>query len=330
MVQDILIIQTAFLGDVVLALPLTQVIREAHPDARIHFLVRKGAENLLSGHPAINLVHVWDKSRKYRSWWSVYRSLSKYSFSAIYNLHRHASSGLLTCLLTAEYKTGFDKNPFAKCYDLSVPHCIQYSDQEIFEHEVQRNLSLFVVNPPTVRPALYFDTSEERKVASYRPEGEYVVICPASVWYTKQFPVNRWRELITALPEQITICLCGGPGDRALLDSCMVKGRNILNLGGKLSLKETALLMRDARRVYANDSAPLHLASAVNAPVTAFFLSTSPAFGFGPLSDDREILEVKNLDCRPCGLHGHRECPRGHFRCAQDIHFSDKCLLKNI
>ncbi len=82
-----------------------------------------------------------------------------------------------------------------------------------------------------------------------------------------------------------------------------------------MKLMETAALFSKAHRVFVNDSGPLHIASAMNSPVTAFFCSTTPEFGFGPLSDKSEVVEVKNLECRPCGLHGHKICPKGHFNC---------------
>jgi heptosyltransferase-2 len=77
--------------------------------------------------------------------------------------------------------------------------------------------------------------------------------------------------------------------------------------------------MKYAKMNYVNDSAPLHLASSVNAPVTAFFCSTVPAFGFGPLSDQSKVIEVKELYCKPCGLHGYKSCPEGHFKCGLEI-----------
>jgi heptosyltransferase-2 len=71
---------------------------------------------------------------------------------------------------------------------------------------------------------------------------------------------------------------------------------------------------------YVNDSAPMHFASAVNAPVTAIYCSTIPAFGYGPLSDNSNIVEThEQLSCRPCGLHGYKACPQGHFKCAFGI-----------
>ena len=82
-------------------------------------------------------------------------------------------------------------------------------------------------------------------------------------------------------------------------------------------MSRNSALMKDAQRNYVNDSGPLHISSAMNAPVTAFFLSTVPAFGFGPLSDDSQILDVGELYCRPCGLHGFKTCPEGHFKCSE-------------
>ena len=75
---------------------------------------------------------------------------------------------------------------------------------------------------------------------------------------------------------------------------------------------------------YVNDSAPMHIASAMNAPVTAIYCSTIKEFGFGPLSDVSYVIEEKqNIACRPCGLHGHKACPLGHFQCAMDIQPKD-------
>jgi heptosyltransferase-2 len=80
---------------------------------------------------------------------------------------------------------------------------------------------------------------------------------------------------------------------------------------------------------YVNDSAPMHFASAVNAPVTAVYCSTVPGFGFGPLSDNRHLVETPEpLDCRPCGLHGYKACPLGHFNCAHKI--QDQQLLQTL
>ena len=91
-------------------------------------------------------------------------------------------------------------------------------------------------------------------------------------------------------------------------------------MAGKLNLLESAYLISKATMTYVNDSAPLHLASAMNSPVTAFFCSTIPDFGFGPLSDQNCVIQIdKDLECRPCGLHGKKTCPKSHFDCGMKI-----------
>jgi heptosyltransferase-2 len=98
------------------------------------------------------------------------------------------------------------------------------------------------------------------------------------------------------------------------------KSESCLNLAGKLSFLDSAALMRDAQMNYVNDSAPLHIASSVNAPVCAVFCSTVTTFGFGPLSSHSVVVETsQKFDCRPCGLHGYNSCPKKHFACATSI-----------
>ena len=147
-------------------------------------------------------------------------------------------------------------------------------------------------------------------------------MAPSSVWFTKQLPKDKWIELCNLIPKEVIIYLLGGSSDVILCEEIKQKSEhiNIKILAGTLSLLESCELMKHAKMNYVNDSGPLHLASAVNAPTTAFFCSTVPAFGFTPLSDISYINESKeNLYCRPCGLHGYRSCPEGHFKCAHTI-----------
>lgn len=149
-------------------------------------------------------------------------------------------------------------------------------------------------------------------------------MAPASVWFTKQLGEDKWIDLSNKVSKDTTIYLLGAPGDAELCERIKSKSENkkIQILAGKLSLLQSCALMKDAKMNYVNDSAPLHLASSVNANVTAFFCSTVPSFGFGPLSDNSKVIEVKNLDCRPCGLHGYKACPKGHFNCSNLIDVS--------
>jgi heptosyltransferase-2 len=147
-----------------------------------------------------------------------------------------------------------------------------------------------------------------------------VCIAPASVWSTKQWPEHKWIELVKALPADQQVFIIGAPGDSPLAQRIIAASGRGVDLTRDLRLLESAALMESAVMNYVNDSAPLHIASAMKAPVTAVFCSTVPAFGFGPLRENGRVVETaEKLDCRPCGLHGHKACPKGHFRCAEGI-----------
>ena len=316
--QKILIIQTAFIGDVILATPLIGNLKTQFPDAKIDFLVKNGNQSLLRNEPNINEILVFDKKKKVASLLELLKKIRANKYDLVINLHRFASSGILTFLSGAKQKLGFKKNPFSFAYTQSFPHEIGNG-----KHEVDRNLELIkhLTSNVNRQPKLYPSSEDFEVIKTYQTEN-YYCLAPASVWFTKQAPKEIWLKLIAKLSaENSTIYLLGGPDDKELCEEIKAKtnAEKVINLAGKLSLMQSAALMKNAKRNFVNDSGPLHLASAMNAPVTAFFCSTTPLFGFGPLSDDSEIIEVKNLSCRPCGLHGHKECPMGNFRCGNEL-----------
>ncbi len=316
--ERILVIQTAFLGDVILASPIWENLHRQYPQAQIDVVVKKGNESLLAAHPFLNQVFIFDKSQKVKNLWSLAKTLRAQQYDLIINLQRFASSGILTILARGKESRGFEKNPLSFLFSKRFKH-----EMKPNWHEVDRNLQLIadLVASPTRRPQLYPTQEDHTKVRNYQ-EVSYHCLAPTSVWFTKQAPQEIWLTLIDKLSTtNAGIYLLGAPSDRAYLDEIVQKTRSsqVINLAGKLTLLQSAALMACAKHNYVNDSGPLHLASATNAPVSAFFCSTVPEFGFGPLSDESEIIEVKDLDCRPCGLHGHKSCPKGHFKCGNSL-----------
>lgn len=318
-----LVIQTAFIGDVVLATPVVEKLRRFYPDADIDFLVRQGNEKLLAGHPHLRKVLVWEKKKhKYASLFHLRQIIRKERYDWVINCQRFAASGFLTAFSGAGHTAGFDKNPFSLFFETKTTHRIGDG-----RHEVSRNLDLIrhLTDDSFERPRLYpaaADFARAVEIAGGRP---YFCIAPTSVWFTKQFPGHKWVELIKALPQGHSIFLLGAPTDVAACKAIaeQVARSEVSNIAGQLSFLESAALMHGAVRNFVNDSAPLHFASAVNARVTAIFCSTIPAFGFTPLSDDNLVAETPlNLSCRPCGLHGFKACPKGHFACAESIDIS--------
>lgn len=319
--KKILIIQTAFIGDVILATSLIESIKQALPDVVIDFVLRKGNESLLEGNPHVRRCIVWNKKEgKYKSLFSVSAEIRKETYDWVINLQRFASSGFLTWRSRAAIKSGFKNNPLSFFYTEKTAHVIGNG-----KHETERNFELIHKRLPSAilqKPKLYPTAKDYDAVAALALQSPYVVMAPSSVWFTKQLPEDKWVELIQKTGADKHIYLVGAPADYELLNRIQEKAQvvAVTNLAGKLSLTASAVLMKAAQMNYVNDSAPLHLASAVNAPVTAFFCSTVPAFGFGPLSEQSRVVEVaEKLDCRPCGLHGYKACPLGHFKCGNLI-----------
>ena len=323
--MKILVIQTAFLGDVIIATAILEKLHQFYPDAKIDFVLRKGNEQVLEGHPFVRNVFIWNKKeKKYSSLISLIKKIRTEKYNYIINLQRFAASGLITALGGANHTIGFNKNPLSFFFEKKFPHIITADGTQ---HETDRNQQLIaaLTDEHKALPRLYPLQADYQKTAAFKSQS-YICIAPASVWFTKQFPVEKWQELIAKIISTTNhyIYLLGSPADKELC-SRLAEGslQRIKNLAGEFTILQTAAVMKDAVMNYVNDSAPMHIASSMNAPVTTIYNSTVPGFGFGPLSDKSFIIETKvELTCRPCGLHGYAKCPLGHFRCATTIQMS--------
>lgn len=325
-----LLIQTAFIGDVILATALLEQLHQLRPNAVLDVVVRRGNEGLLTGHPFVKEVLSWDKKggalAKYRNLWQLWRTIRPRRYDLVLNLQRFGATGLLTALSGATTTVGYAKNPFSRFFTHRVVH--RFAPDV---HEIDRNAGLLhplfgTGSKARTRPKLYPAQADYDAVRPYRTE-PYVCIAPTSVWFTKQYPAQRWAELIRRLPAKTNVYLLGAPADASACETILTESGNtagVVNLAGKLSLLQSAALQQGALMNYVNDSAPLHLCSAMNAPTTAVFCSTVPELGFGPLSDQSRIVRTpEELPCIPCNLHGRPACPLGHFRCAWSIEVGD-------
>jgi heptosyltransferase II len=332
-VQKFLVIQTAFIGDVVLATAIIEKLHTSFPDAQIDFLLRKGNESLLAGHPFVHETLVWDKRRqKLRNLWRLLWRIRRTQYDTLINVQRFAATGLLTIFSGAKQTIGFDKNPLSRFFTKRIPHVVGA------RHEIDRNQELIkdLTGPIPAKPRLYPSAADKEAIARY-PQQPYITISPASVWFTKQYPAEKWIGFLQKCPSFYNVFLLGAASDHTLCETIRQTATgattssrpNIINLAGQLSFLQSAALQKGASMNYANDSAPMHFASAMNAPITAIYCSTIPGFGFGPLSDDSHLVEIlQPLDCRPCGLHGYKACPLGHFKCAREI--ADEQLLDSL
>ncbi|MCC6754226.1 MAG: glycosyltransferase family 9 protein [Saprospiraceae bacterium] len=330
----VLFIQTAFLGDVILATGLVERWKQAFPDDEVDFLLRRGNEGVLAGNPHLRKVLVWNKQRgKFPGLIRIIREVRRQRYDQVFNLQRFAATGWIAVLSGAHHTVGFKKNPLSFFFSEAVEHVIGGADGL---HEVERNHRLIQsqVGVQFGLPKLY-PSDPAQLTASLGFSGPYITVSPASVWFTKQLPAVQWVQMLAHLPNGLAIVILGSASDRLLGERIRSElqqlrdGQPFYNLCGQLGIGPSAAVMQRAVMNYANDSAPLHMASAVNAPVSAVFCSTVPSFGFGPLSERSFVVQTEEqLPCRPCGLHGRKSCPEGHFRCATSI--STEALLRPL
>lgn len=317
--KKFLVIQTAFIGDVILATAVTEHLHKHFPNAQISMLVRAGNESLFQGHPFIHRVHVWNKkSAKYQNLFKLISTIRAEHFDGVINLQRHTASAIITLFSGAGKTAGFDSSALSVFFNHRFKHQLGKRNDLEYAHEVDRCLQLTTpwLKLEKASPALYPTSNDFSAVTPFTSK-PFITISPSSVWFTKQAPLEVWRQLIAARTD-VQIYLLGGPGDSSLCDSLASDNAHVSVLAGKLSLLQSAALMKQAEMNYTNDSAPLHLCSSMNAPVRAVFCSTIPEFGFGPLSNNSGIVQSRlELPCKPCGNHGKSACPKGHFDCGK-------------
>ncbi len=328
MFDSILIIQTAFIGDAILTLPLIQVLKKNYPRSSIDVVVIPRTIEIFTNHPAISSIIPYDKRGSDKGLIGFFRLRNQFrakKYELIIIPHRSLRSALLGRLLKPKVCVGFDRSSGR----LLFTKVIHYNPAE---HEIGRNLSL--LNPFSIQidrnelPQLYPSVEDVKTVDSVvdgfgmKKDNHFVTVAPGTIWNTKRWPSDRFTALCKQLSSECSaVLLIGGKEDNALCEEIAgnTKAKNVLNAAGKLTLLQSAELIKRSCVLISNDSAPMHIAVAVGTPVVAIFGATIPEFGFAPRGANDIVVETKGLKCRPCSIHGGKTCPIGTFECMTAI-----------
>ncbi|WP_276819511.1 glycosyltransferase family 9 protein [Mailhella massiliensis] len=326
---------TAFLGDSVLTLPLIRTLKAAWPEAEVDFYVRGGLAALYEEQPEIARVHACDKRGKDKGPAAVLRqgrAVAERKYDIWVDAHLSLRSSFMAWASRAPVRVGYRE---ACLSGLVFTKSVGRRFHEL--QEIERLLLLAgalgvpsslledesLLWPKLVLPARARE--DARELLASLPEGPTIGLHPGSVWPTKRWTPEGFAFILRrALESGINAVLLAGPGEEETAEQVRTlaglsgKEAHFLDLSGRTSLPSLAAVLGMLDDYVTNDSGPMHLAWAQGTPVTALFGPTVRALGFAPRGAESSVLEVE-LPCRPCGLHGHKACPKGHFDCMKRI-----------
>lgn len=317
----ILLVQTAFIGDVVLITALIKALHECFHGADLDVLVIPQTKAILQNNPYVREVLTLDKRKsKLRSFITTYRMLRHNKYDIAFLPHSSFTTALLTFMAGIKERVGFNRWAARFLLTTKVTH-------QKGLHKIQKLLKLlepFSSDTYDMQTELYpSDNDEEvaaKQIENIANQENIVALAPGSVWETKCWEQDSYTQLAIGLHNSgYKLVFIGGESERdlcqAIIDTAEIPS---INTAGRLSLLQSAALLRKCRLLVSNDSGALHLANAMRTTVYAFFGPTVKDLGYYPYRENDHVFET-NLSCRPCGSHGHQRCPLGHHNCMKMI-----------
>ena len=328
-----LVVQTSFLGDVVLTTPLISELSRRGP---VDVLTTPEGAAILRNNPGIRDTLVYDRREADRGLAGFARTMRRIRQHGQYEAAYMAQGSMRSALLIASSgiprRIGFNTSEGRRLYT----ELVEYKADK---HHAERLWWLSMsacADPPLAgqtKPRLYPSAADDAACDALLreslddPSRAFLVLAPGSAWGTKRWPY--YPELAVKAAEQWNIVVVGGSGEREIGHTIIAQipeGRGA-NAAGRLEILASAALIGRAAALVTNDSAPQHLASAMGTPTVSIFGPTVPEFGFGPLAPDSVTAGNESLACRPCDRHGPQRCPLGHWRCMRELSSSEVSSL---
>lgn len=325
-----LVIRFSSIGDIVLTTPVIRCLKKQLPDAEVHFLVKDQFKPIVANNPYIDKVQLLA-----HSWELMIHELIEEDYDYIIDLHNNIRSLRVKKALKKPSFT-FRKLNIQKFIFTNVKINLM-PDLHIVDRYME-TLSSFKINNDGAGLDYFLSPVDETKLSDIPTSHHagYVAVVIGAAHNTKKYPVHKLKTVCEKLNHPII--LLGGKEDaengQAVAESDPVK---IYNACGKFSLNESADLVKKAKLVVTNDTGLMHIAAAFKKPIISLWGNTVPSFGMYPYYGDQfkhqpklqgDILQVKKLWCRPCSKIGYDKCPRGHFKCMENI--NEQIVLEKI
>ncbi|MGE4421719.1 MAG: lipopolysaccharide heptosyltransferase II [Pseudodesulfovibrio sp.] len=327
--KKIAVWQTAFLGDAVLTLPLLRALKDRYPDAEIHFFVRAGVQSVFEGQPEIAQVRPFAKRGAQKSLNAAVRlgwELGREGFDLWISTHTSLRSALVAGATGIKRRIGYNRPWYNR---LAYTETVDRRFNEL--PEIERLMELvrpLGIDGPAPEARLVLPEKARQAADRFWETSGFdrpvLGVHPGSTWPTKCWPVDYFSEIVRrAADGGAHVLVFAGPGEEEVaaqvIDRAQADPNRVTNLAGQLTLPELAAYLGRLDAYLTNDSGPMHLAWTQDVPLVALFGPTVKALGFFPRGDNSTVLENEGLACRPCGLHGPKKCPEGHFKCMREL-----------
>lgn len=319
--EKILVIQTAFIGDAVLTLPMIEKLKDKFPLDEIHVLCIPSTQEIFSASPFVSEVLVMDKKSDHRSIFKLYEFANRIrnrNYSKIFSPHRSFRTSFIVMQSGVRETYGFSNSSMFHVYKNIVEYKFDI-------HEVQRNLDLigFKYSHENWQIVPQFKVNESSKqmadqfIEMNKLKDKVIAIAPGSIWKTKKYPEEYFQEIIKHFVEKsYKILIIGGESDKELCERLAIGyAEKIFSTAGRFSIIESIELLKNVKLLLTNDSAPTHFGMCANIPVLTIYCSTVPEFGFYPYNKKSSYISFNDLNCKPCGIHGYEQCPIKTFDC---------------
>ncbi len=313
--MKILVVRFSSIGDIVLTTPILRCIKQQLKDVELHYITKNNFLSVIENNIYVDKLFTIKDSLK-----DVIPQLKKENYDYIIDLHHNVR--------TLRLKTALGKKSFSfnklnwekflvvnfKKNKLPNIHIVdRYFEtvQSLGVKNDNKGLDYFInekdeIDIPSALPSLFHE--------------DYHALVAGGSYFTKQIPINKLKEICTK--STLPLILLGGKEDAAIAEQVYQLHKNkTINLCGKLNLNQSASIIQQANKVITSDTGLMHIAAAFKKDIISLWGNTIPEFGMGPYlaGKNSQILEVKDLSCRPCSKLGYKKCPKGHFKCMNDI-----------
>lgn len=312
--MKILIIRFSSIGDIVLTTPVIRCCKQQLKNSEIHFVTKFSFKSTLEHNPCVDKLITFEKDLK-----EVLPQLKKENYDFVIDLHNNLRSTRLKLALGKKSST-FKKLNLKKWLAVNLKSKIALPDVHIVQRYLEAAAPLDVKDDD--KGLDYFisenDTVDITSIGQNLKNG-FVTLVAGGSYYTKKIPFNKLIEICNN--SKLPVVLLGGKEDVTLAEQVVSKTKNTFNCCGKFSLNNSAFLILNSSFVISSDTGLMHIAAAYGKKLFSVWGNTIPEFGMYPYKpgEGSKILEVKDLKCRPCSKLGFSKCPKGHFKCMNEI-----------